>query len=92
MTFPAREDFIATADSRNTAPEVMEAIAFYARDLSEAEAIWEGDYSNELLEAIAAYATRNNQDPADLDWGMCSLAEMMEREVVRFIFDAVKQG
>jgi hypothetical protein len=35
--------FIATADSRETSPEVMAAIAFLARDTAEAEAIWNGD-------------------------------------------------
>jgi hypothetical protein len=35
--------FIATAASRETSIEVMRAIAFFARDLTEAEAIWDGD-------------------------------------------------
>jgi hypothetical protein len=37
------EAFIATADSRETSPEIMRAIAFFARTLGEAEAIWNGD-------------------------------------------------
>jgi len=35
--------FIASADSRDTSPEIMEALAFFARDLAEAEALWNGD-------------------------------------------------
>jgi hypothetical protein len=36
-------DFIASADSRETSPEIMEAIVFFARDLAEAVALWNGD-------------------------------------------------
>jgi hypothetical protein len=36
-------DFIATADSRETSREIMEAIAFFARDAAEADALWNGD-------------------------------------------------
>ena len=36
-------DFIASADSRGTSREIMEAIAFFARDLGEAESLWNGD-------------------------------------------------
>ena len=39
----AAEKFIASADSRETSPEIMEAIAFFARDLAEAEALWNGN-------------------------------------------------
>ena len=39
----AGEEFVATADSRETSPEIMEAIAFFARDAGEAVALWEGD-------------------------------------------------
>jgi hypothetical protein len=33
--------FIASGTSRNTSREIMELIAFYARDLEEAERLWE---------------------------------------------------
>ena len=37
------ETFIASGDGRETSPEIMEAIAFFARNLAEAEALWNGD-------------------------------------------------
>jgi hypothetical protein len=42
MTAFEAADFIATADSRETSPEIMEAIAFFARNKAEAEALWNG--------------------------------------------------
>lgn len=36
--------FIASADSRETSKEVMETIAFFARNLSEAEKLYNGDF------------------------------------------------
>jgi len=39
----AAAEFIASATSRETSPEIMQAIAFFARDLQEAEALWNGD-------------------------------------------------
>ena len=33
----------AAADSRETSSEIMQAIAYFERDLSEAEALWAGD-------------------------------------------------
>lgn len=35
--------FIDSAASRETSPEIMEAIAFFARNSEESEAIWQGD-------------------------------------------------
>ena len=35
--------FIAEANSRQTSPEIMSAIAFFARDRAEADALWNGD-------------------------------------------------
>jgi uncharacterized damage-inducible protein DinB len=37
--------FVASADSRETSHEVMEAIAYFALHLADAEAIWMGDFS-----------------------------------------------
>lgn len=37
------EEFVASAESRNTSREIMEAIAYLARNLEEAEALWRGD-------------------------------------------------
>lgn len=39
----AAAEFIATADSRETSPEIMQAIVFFARSTGEAEALWNGD-------------------------------------------------
>jgi hypothetical protein len=63
--------FIATANSRETSREVMAAIAFLARDIAEAEAVWAGDmggicHPSDLWEA----ATKNGLiDPETLYWG-----------------------
>lgn len=35
-------DFIASGDSRETSKEIMQAIAFFARNKEEAIALWEG--------------------------------------------------
>lgn len=40
---PEAEAFVASAASRETSPEIMEAIAFIARDLGEAEMLWNGN-------------------------------------------------
>jgi hypothetical protein len=78
----AGQDFIDSADARNTSPEVMKAIAFFARDAAEAERLWMGDgladgtrlpipagtitTAAQLIEA----ATGNGRiDPATLFWG-----------------------
>ena len=34
--------FVATGDTRGASPELMRAIAFFATNLVEAEAIWKG--------------------------------------------------
>jgi hypothetical protein len=82
MTYSTSADFIATADSRDTSVEIMEAIAFFSRDRNESEAIWDGEYSDELLAAIAAHATANGRiDPADLDWGAFTLAEVIKQQM-----------
>lgn len=40
---PEAAAFVASAGSRETSPEIMQAIAFFARSLAEAEALWNGD-------------------------------------------------
>lgn len=67
----AAADFIATADSRRTSPEVMKAITFFAKDAADAEAIWEGDGGDaQLLSGICEFATGNGRiDGEDLFWG-----------------------
>ena len=61
--------FIATAASRDTSIEVMRAIAFFARDLSEAEAIWDGDAIDCTMQDILENATSNGARIVDLCWG-----------------------
>ena len=72
--------FIATADSRNTSREIMEAIAFFARDEAEAVALWDGDAIGVAasLTDIWESATGNGRiDGATLFWGDMSLAQIM---------------
>ena len=62
--------FIASGASRETSAEVMEAIAFFARDLTEAEAIWNGDMGRacDFLD-IWEHATSNGAKNVNLCWG-----------------------
>jgi hypothetical protein len=39
----AAAEFVATADSRQTSPKIMEAIVFFARNVADAEALWSWD-------------------------------------------------
>ena len=67
----AGADFIATGNSRETDPRIMRAIAFFARDLAEAEKIWEGDFGGacSVLD-IWENATNNGLiDATNLCWG-----------------------
>jgi hypothetical protein len=64
--------FIASGDSRETSPEIMEAIAFFARDLDEAEALWNGDGFGQIANPsdIWEHVTRNGlRDACDYVWG-----------------------
>lgn len=66
----AAADFIASANSRETSRDVMEAIAFFARDKKEAEDIWNGDFPSGLTFLdIWENATSNGTRDADLCWG-----------------------
>jgi hypothetical protein len=64
--------FIATGDSRETSPEIMEAIAFFARNIAEAEALWNGEGLGEIANPsdIWEHVTRNGlRDASDYVWG-----------------------
>jgi orotate phosphoribosyltransferase len=74
--------FNETADSRNTSTEVMEAIAFFARNEAEAEAVelWEGDPMKSIanLSDIWEHATNNGKiDDTESMWGDRALSEIM---------------
>ncbi len=64
--------FIESADSRETSRDVMEAIAFFARNENEAIAIWEGDAIDAActLRDIWGHATSNGVNDVNLCWGM----------------------
>jgi len=75
-------EFNETADSRNTSKEVMEAIAFFARNEAEAEAVelWEGDPMESIanLSDIWEHATNNGKiDDTELMWGDRALSKVM---------------
>ncbi len=65
-------EFLASADRRETSKEIMEAIVFFARDLREAEELWNGDgfgricNPSDLWENVTGNGGR---DPTDFCWG-----------------------
>ena len=64
--------FIATGDSRETSPEIMEAIAFFARNTAEAEALLNGDDLGEIANPsdIWEHVTNNGlRDASNYVWG-----------------------
>jgi hypothetical protein len=64
--------FIATGDSRETSKEIMDAIAFFARNIDEAEALWNGDGLGQIANPsdICEHVTRNGlRDATDYVWG-----------------------
>lgn len=62
--------FIASGPSRETSTEVMEAIAFFARNEQEAEDFWNGDCAGRVdFLSIWEKATSNGARDADLTWG-----------------------
>lgn len=67
--------FIASADSYRTSIQIMRAIAFFARNAEEANAIWEGDgWHIASISDIWEHATNNGRiDDAELYWGDRSL-------------------
>lgn len=66
------EDFIASGESRETSREIMQAIAFFARNLAEAEALWNGNgfgaicHPTDLWERVTGNGQR---DPEGVVWG-----------------------
>jgi len=74
------EVFIASADSRETSKVVMIAIAFFARDIAEAESLWDGSAIGVVasISDVWENATSNGaRDDAEIMWGGRSLAEIM---------------
>lgn len=66
------DEFIASADFRETSKEVMTAISFFARNTEEAAAIWNGDAIDVACsyKDIWEYATNNGMDnDVNLSWG-----------------------
>ncbi len=74
-------NFVATADSRETSECVMWAIAYHARDLSEAERFWQGDFPHHdgrWEAAIWETATQNGAiDDTSLFWGGRTLNQIV---------------
>ena len=65
-------EFIATADSRCTSTEIMEAIAYFARDINEAESLWNGDGFGTVahMSDIVERVTKNGlHDVTGFYWG-----------------------
>lgn len=67
----AGQEFVASGASRETSPEIMEAIAYFARNTDEAEAIWSGDFGSSCNALdIWARATSNGVRASDdYCWG-----------------------
>lgn len=67
------ENFIASAGSRETSVEIMKAIAWFARDLNEAESLWSGDGIGKVasISDIVERVTNNGLrgEPSDYVWG-----------------------
>jgi hypothetical protein len=63
--------FILTGDTRETSVEVMQAIAFFADNLAEAESIWHGDFLGKTDDLALWEKASNNGLIADekLFWG-----------------------
>jgi hypothetical protein len=62
-------DFLSSVDSRETSPEILEAISRLARDDAEAVAIWEAPTYEHAL-AIWELVTNNGlRDSTEYFWG-----------------------
>lgn len=67
------ETFVASGPSRETSPEIMEAIVFFARSEAEAEALWEGDGFGRVCHPtdLWEHVTNNGlRDPEEFVWGV----------------------
>jgi hypothetical protein len=78
----AGAEFIASGASRETSPEIMEAIAFFARNGKEADEFWNGDFDGRVdLLSFWENATGNgSREDTDLIWGERSLAQIMAED------------
>jgi hypothetical protein len=68
----AGQTFIASGDSRQTDARIMQAIAFFARDTAEAEALWNGDGFGTVctVSDLWEHVTNNGlHDATDFCWG-----------------------
>ena len=61
----AAEDFVATADSRETSREIMRAIVAFAKDTAEAVTIWEEGLTNWDDESKLAFVNTVTSDGID---------------------------
>jgi hypothetical protein len=63
--------FIASAASRETSPEIMDAIAFLARNVAEAEALWADGFSTcGTVADVQEIVTKNGRrDASEFVWG-----------------------
>lgn len=61
--------FIGTADSRETSVEILRAITHIARNVDEAERIWEAPTEDELVAVIEITTGNGREDAADFCWG-----------------------
>jgi hypothetical protein len=64
--------FIHTGATRETSTEIMEAIAFFAKTLDEAESLWRGDGFGTICHPadIWEHVTKNGlRDASEFCWG-----------------------
>ena len=76
----AAAGFIASAAAHDTSPQIMQAIAFFARDMDEACALWGGDAIGVVANVsdIWEHATGNGRiDDETLIWDGCPLSWIM---------------
>ena len=68
-------DFIASGPARETDSRIMNAIAYFARNSTEAEALWNGDFDGICNPSdLWENATKNGKlDAADMVWGQTTL-------------------
>lgn len=63
------ENFINSADSRETSTEIMEAIAWLAETEEQAERIWKDPSDSELVAIIERVTGNGREDASDFCWG-----------------------
>lgn len=76
MTIKTYEDFMKSADSRETSEEVMEAIMNVSKSADDAVRIWESTTREEFI-AVWERSTKNGLiDGNDLFWGGNTMAQL----------------